>query len=145
MNISTYEARIKALEDQLNPPGPGGATGLLSVTVNPDIRGVNAQLAAMLPLLTGNREITILDENVQEGDTFTVSVTPSSDWKAVAFDPDGGGGMVPGETGETYTRTFEVHSEDDQGYLTVNCAASEEIPPASETDAALVKIQINPK
>lgn len=47
MNISTYEARIKALEDQLNPPGPAGGLVIESITISPDVAGINAILEEM--------------------------------------------------------------------------------------------------
>ena len=45
MNISTYESRIKALEDQLNPPEPSGSATIESISISPDINGINAILA----------------------------------------------------------------------------------------------------
>ena len=97
MNISTYEARIKALEDQLNPPAPGGSTGLLSVTVSPDITlsdgtSLNAKLAAMMPLEPG-AEQRILDTNAEfsQDTEYTVTAKPGNEWYGVVF----------GQTGQT--------------------------------------------
>ena len=45
MNISTYESRIKALEDQLNPPAPEDPE-IMSMTITPnktDVNGNNIQ------------------------------------------------------------------------------------------------------
>lgn len=90
MNISTYEARIKALEDQLNPPAPGGSTGLLSVVVTPDITlsdgtSLNAKLAEMMPIegtsdgVPQIRTITALPETPPESGTeYSFVVTPAS-------------------------------------------------------------------
>lgn len=47
MNISTYESRIKALEDQLNPPTPSGGAAIESITLSPDYGGINARLEKM--------------------------------------------------------------------------------------------------
>ena len=95
MNISTYEARIKALEDQLNPPAPGGSTGLLSVTVSPDITlsggtSLNAKLAAMMPLEPDARQdIVETDAEVAEDTEYTVTAKPGSEWYGIVVGPSG--------------------------------------------------------
>lgn len=147
MNISTYEARIAALEAQLGPePGPATKTGLLSVVFTPDFGGINARLAELLPMTSGVEKIEILDDTLKVGDTFSVSVTPGSDWKALAFDP--GAGVIPsaGDAGETFTATFEAIESEQAGiaYMFVNCASSEEIPPSGD-DYASIQIRINPR
>ena len=42
MNISTYESRIKALEDQLNPPAPRDPE-IMSMTITPNKTDVNGE------------------------------------------------------------------------------------------------------
>lgn len=97
MNISTYEARIKALEDQLNPPVPGGSTGLLSVTVSPDITlgdgtSLNAKLAALMPLEPdADQRILDTDAGLSRDTEYTVTAKPGNEWY----------GVVVGQTGRT--------------------------------------------
>lgn len=95
MNISTYEARIAALEAQLGPePGPGTETGILSVVVEPNIpleggSTVNDELSAVMPVTSGNTlgfTKTPLTPLV-ESSTYTVTVTPGSNWYAAIDRP----------------------------------------------------------
>ena len=86
MNISTYEARIKALEDQLNPPGPSGEGGILSVTVTPDITlfdgtTLSDWLSDTLPIAEGvvNQLLNSRDALIND-QLYEVSATPIGNW-----------------------------------------------------------------
>lgn len=112
MNISTYEARIKALEDQLNPPGPGGSTGLLSVTVSPDITlsdgtSLNAKIAEHMPILdTGEFPLNFNTQNaLEDGVAYSVTATPGSTWQASIYNGDEGSS---GTIGQPVTITIAV-------------------------------------
>ena len=100
MNISTYESRIKALEDQLNPPGPSGNAGnIVSISISPDFGNVNSKLAAMMPLRwedgTPNEELSesnrfhkidiSSDEAPEQPEQVSITVTPSSGGYPVAY------------------------------------------------------------
>lgn len=86
MNISTYEARIAALEAQLGP-GPGPETGLVSMVVTPDIllsdgTTINKKLGELLPMISGNKNVhyeTTADQ-IPVTTTFNVEITPGSEW-----------------------------------------------------------------
>lgn len=120
MNISTYESRIKALEDQLNPPGPGTENGLVSVVFTPDIilhggESLNSKIAALMPM--GPVAHTL--EEMTDGFTateYTVAVTPSQSWKAFYADD----GSDAGDAGETISKVLSIENNT----LEVNAFAS---------------------
>lgn len=116
MNISTYESRIKALEDQLNPPAPSGGVAIESITLSPDINGINAILAATqfnyedgesmgdgAPAWARGFNIT---RNTTETlpNTVEVTVTPRDDLY-VMYQDQQQGTFAYGEKGETVTFT----------------------------------------
>ena len=115
MNISTYESRIKALEDQINPPGPSGGTGLLSVVVTPDITlsdgtTVNQRLKEQLPMSeAGMLQLNETTLSLEAGEAFSVTVTPGSDWYAFKVLNEGGFAPDPLVKGTAYR--FEVEAE----------------------------------
>lgn len=88
MNISTYEARIAALEAQLGP-GPSGGTGLLSVVVTPDVElsdntTLNEKLAAMMPMEPGGEQrIEDKSAKIDNSMDYTITVTPASKWYGI--------------------------------------------------------------
>ncbi len=78
MNISTYEARIAALEAQLRP---GSANGILSMTITPDIvndgTSLKDRLQTMMPI-TDEREIIWNLQSALPESEYTVKITPSN-------------------------------------------------------------------
>ena len=119
MNISTYEARIKALEDQLNPPGPSEGLVIESIKLSPDLGGINAILEDM----TFDYESGASDESqppwartFEAGsataetlpETIDVTVTPAEGLYAFARDI-GGNTIYYGEIGSP--ATFTVHKK----------------------------------
>ena len=100
MNISTYEARIAALEAQLGP-GPSGGRGIESILISPDIGGINAVLAATSFYyedgLTSDEvpewgRLISVTKNTTDflPETVDVTVTPSDGLYAVYMDPSSG-------------------------------------------------------
>lgn len=144
MNISTYEARIKALEDQLNPPAPGGSTGLLSVTVSPDITlddgtSLNAKLAAMMPLRwedgtvdpeypTDHTMDIEFNTESQMGSSHTVTVKPSVNRYAMSYDKDQH--PVFGQLGQEIT--FDADLSDGNLVATFGAADSDNVDTITE-------------
>lgn len=119
MNISTYESRIKALEDQLNPPAPGGGLVIESITLSPDLGGINAILEDMTfdyesgatdgprpPWATTFKAESGTAETLPE--TIDVTVTPAEGLYAYARDM-GGNTIYYGEIGSP--ATFTVHKK----------------------------------
>lgn len=89
MNISTYEARIAALEAQLGP-GPGTAKGILSVVVTPDINlnngsTLNAALAEMMPVTETGDGYSVMVPAGTLGQSYSITLEVSSDKYAGAF------------------------------------------------------------
>lgn len=90
MNISTYEARIAALEAQLGPgPGPIPETGLVSAVVTPDITlddgtTINSKLAALMPIVSGDDQYLQYTSAspLTESANYTITITPVSNWYA---------------------------------------------------------------
>ena len=148
MNISTYEARIKALEDQLNPPGP--ETGLVSVVVTPDItlsdgKSLNAKIAEFMPMQSGEISVAGTPHNTvqfEEGTEFTFTVTPGSDWYGAGIIPKQG--MVTGEQGTPLVFTEKVFSD---GGVTLNlapkCGAAKSLPPGDDSPIISINISKN--
>ena len=115
MNISTYEARIKALEDQLYPPGE--ATGLLSLIVSPDITlsdssSLNSKLAELMPVENGVNVLDFVANALTVGDKYSFTYTPSSGYYAYDFS---GGDPVP--AGTPVTATAEVEFSPDGPHI----------------------------
>lgn len=111
MNISTYEARIKALEDQLNPPGPGGEPYVISAVVTPNITlneggTINEKLAALMPI-TENQENQNYGASLTVGDTYTVRVTPGENYYVYKMG-DNGPEWAGGAAGEAVDIQEEV-------------------------------------
>ena len=116
MNISTYEARIAALEAQLGPdPGPSGGVAIESITLSPDINGINAILAATQfnyedgePLDDGpawSRGFNITRNTTETlPSTIEVTVTPRDDLY-VMYQDQKNGTIAYGEKGEPVTFT----------------------------------------
>ena len=107
MNISTYESRIKALEDQLNPPA--GANGLLSLVITPDITlsdssSLNAKLAEMMPVENGVNVLDFVANALTVGDNYSFTYTPSAGYYAYGMD---GGDHTPAGTPVTATAEVE--------------------------------------
>ena len=89
MNISTYEARIAALEAQLGP-GPVPETGLVSMVITPDIlltdgTTINEKLNTFLPKESGVENLTFetTADQIPVITTFNVEIVPGSEWYAV--------------------------------------------------------------
>lgn len=86
MNISTYEARIAALEAQQGP-GPSDEGGILSVTVTPDINlslggTLNSWLSDNLPLADGKISQLLSSQDALINDQmYEVSATPGGNWR----------------------------------------------------------------
>lgn len=115
MNISTYESRIKALEDQLNPPAPSGGAAIESISISPDINGINAILANTQFNYEDGQPIDGAPEwlrgfNITQNttetlpDTLEVTIVPRNDLYAVYQDPNHGT-FAYGEKGEPVTYT----------------------------------------
>lgn len=145
MNISTYESRIKALEDQLNPPAPSGSTGLLSVVVSPDINlndgtTLNAKLAALMPVEPDEAPHIVETNAVVVEDTeYTVTATPGSGWYGVAFGPEG---QAIGDTAGTpvsLSLTPTVSGGDIQLAVTAGASATG----TEEGQASIVSLQLS--
>ena len=91
MNISTYEARIAALEAQLGPgPGPVQETGLVSMKITPDIlltdgTTLNEKLNTLLPKVSGTQNVSYetTADQIPVTDTFNVELVPGSEWYAL--------------------------------------------------------------
>ncbi len=96
MNISTYEARIAALEAQLGPgPEPVQETGIVSVVVTPDITlsdgtSLNAKLAEMMPIESGQENINTQSVGALETQ-YQVTIKPGTTWHARKSDNTFGG------------------------------------------------------
>lgn len=139
MNISTYESRIKALEDQLNPPGPSGPeTGLVSVVVTPDITlsdgtSLNAKLAAMMPKASGREVINENSLGALEAD-YRVTVKPGTDWYAYKS------GTTFGAQGEQVYNDEHVES----GMAFGTTAAATEDTSNQDAPNAVIRINITP-
>lgn len=131
MNISTYEARIAALEAQLGPgPGPVPETGIVSIKITPDLTlvgdvSLNSALRERLPLNSGEQEFTFNSiDHLENGDTYTVKVTPGTTWQANIVDSG-----EPGTIGETIERVCTVsHDELRIGVLAGEDLNSEDAP-----------------
>lgn len=117
MNISTYEARIKALEDQLNPPGPSGGVAIESITLSPDYGGINAILEDMtFDYESGETDVLqppwarnfYAERGTTDAipETIDVTVTPGEGLYAFVRDI-GGNTIYYGELGSP--ATFTVH------------------------------------
>lgn len=148
MNISTYEARIKALEDQLNPPGPGGSTGLLSVTVTPDITlsdgtSLNAKLAALMPMAPGKVETITTLRTPSLNETYSVTIVPGSAWRV--FTPtEGGGAPVYGDFGAALT--YNVSRNNDKVIIyasTISPDVPEGSAPSEESQYASLNATVS--
>lgn len=118
MNISTYEARIAALEAQLGPgPGPVPETGLASMVVTPNIllsdgTTINEKLGELLPMISGNKNVQYetTAEQIPVTTTFNVEITPGSEWYALkGFGEQGR--PIFGEKGEKNSLSFTPDSE----------------------------------
>ncbi len=119
MNISTYEARIKALEDQLNPPGPSGGTVIESITLSPDVAGINAVLEEMTfdyesgapdELIPWARKFLVTRSTKDTlPQTVDVTITPTEGLYAM-FNDTSTGTVSYGEIGApaTFTLTMET-------------------------------------
>ena len=146
MNISTYEARIKALEDQLNPPGPA-VSGLLSVVVNPEITladttSLNAKISEMMPIEPSNDPMfireTLLAGALVAGNVYNVSVTPSPDWYAViSAGPDPFISDTPG-----MTITNGITAVQDENYITLNVTVLASETGTEEGSSATLVLQL---
>lgn len=122
MNISTYEARIAALEAQLGPgpgpePGPVPETGLVSVVVTPDIllsdgTTINEKLGEMLPMASGTKKETFATtaDQIPVTTTFNVDIVPGSEWYG-SSGVDGEGQPIFGEKGERTSESFTPQNE----------------------------------
>lgn len=118
MNISTYEARIAALEAQLGPgPGPAPETGLVSMVVTPDIllsdgTTINEKLGELLPMASGTKSVTYntTADQIPVTTTFNVEITPGSEWYGLkGFSEQGQ--PIMGEKGEKTSLSFTTHNE----------------------------------
>lgn len=94
MNISTYESRIKALEDQLNPPAPpvDPRTGIQSIVITPDVANSNARLASMMPIAPVPYDpddspvlFTNINSDVDPETEYVITVTPGTEYYASSF------------------------------------------------------------
>ena len=121
MNISTYESRIKALEDQLNPPVPGpvAETGLISMTFTPDIlltdgTTINKKLGELLPMESGLQTVSFITttDQIPVTNTFTVNIVPGSEWYAKNGE-DEEENPTFGEKGERTYLSVTPHNEGD--------------------------------
>lgn len=122
MNISTYESRIKALEDQLNPPGPAGGLVIESITLSPDVAGINAVLEEMtfdyesgypdeiIPWARNFRVTRSTTDTLPQ--TVDVTITPTEGLYAM-FNDTSTGTVSYGEIGApaTFTLTRETGPE----------------------------------
>jgi len=143
MNISTYEARIAALEAQLGPePGPTPETGLASVVVTPDITlsdgtSLNAKLAAMMPVAESSVNwIDYAAPSLTVGTKYTVRVTPGENWYAYPFE-----GNRPiaaqGPAGEAAELEFEVILDSHENILRMFAAVGPTVEPDTNTMVSL--------
>lgn len=152
MNISTYEARIAALEAQMGPV-PGPETGLVSVVLNPDITlldgtTLNAKLAEMMPI-----ESTGVHQNIRAvasssslvlSQDYSVEVTPGASWCGLG-NAMGGSGMNVGEVGSPLTMQVSPALEavgHDWVVLRFAAGASSEPTPSQDT-ASMISVQIS--
>lgn len=134
MNISTYEARIAALEAQLGPgPGPSGpTTGLLSVTVNPDITlsdnsSLNDALADLMPIESGDSKTLSVTGDINTDVDYTITATPGSEWKIISpISP----GAAPGSP---VTGGLNVEYDGTTASATVTIIAGDDVPPTNTT------------
>lgn len=137
MNISTYEARIAALEAQLGPgPGPVQETGLVSVVVTPDIalsdgNSLNNIIATHMPLVSGEKIEALTREALAT--EYTVTITPGSSWKAFFT----GDGSDAGSVGETISKVYNVS----ENTLTFDVFASSD-PLDDEAPFAEIEVRI---
>lgn len=145
MNISTYEARIKALEAQLGPgPGPVPETGLVSIVFDPDIhlktnKTINETLSEITPKESGTEMISAETTTFDEGDEYSVTITPGSEWYGVVIKSDG---MGSGDQGEPYTAVAQVVKDANNNLvLNIGAGAAATIPPEDQ-DSPLVQIMI---
>ena len=140
MNISTYEARIKSLEDQLNPPGPpvDHRTGIQSVVITPDVAGSNAKLAAMMPIapvpFSSDVEALVLENITDEVDSntdYTITVTPGTDYYASNANR---GTTITGEP-----LTYVVHGHD---YIDTSVTATDVSMSSGSMPTMICKLDI---
>lgn len=138
MNISTYEARIAALEAQLGP-GPGPKTGLLSVVFNPDITlddesSLNEMLADLMPIESGDSKTVSVRGFINTDVDYTVTATPGSEWQVISP-------ISPGATpGRPVTGGLNVEYDGTTASANITLIAGDALPP---TNTAQLTLSIN--
>ncbi len=130
MNISTYEARIAALEAQMGPgPGPVQETGVVSITVTPNIQldngTLNNKLSQLMPLTTEGPYPVDYTTNTPMEQTYNVTVVPGSAWYGFA------GEVIGEEPGQPVTSQVTLGYEQNQEHLAFNAGALSD--PANES------------
>lgn len=143
MNISTYEARIAALEAQLGPePGPSGpTTGLLWVTVSPDITlsdnsSLNDALGDLMPIESGDSKTLSITGDINREVDYTVTATPGSEWQIISP-------ISPGTTpGSPVSGGLNVEYVGTTAKATSTIVAGDAFPPTN-TAQLILKINID--
>lgn len=113
MNISTYEARIAALEAQLGPgPGPVTGGGILSVVLTPDITlagnvSLNDGLTGVMPIEYGESKTKEGICDIEPNTPFNIELTPDSNGYPFYEDPSSGDYVV-GDKGQSMK--FQINS-----------------------------------
>lgn len=113
MNISTYEARIAALEAQLGPgPGPVTGGGILSVVLTPDITLVgnvsfNDGLTGKMPIEYGESKTEEGVCDIEPNTPFNIELTPDSNGYPFYEDPSSGDYVI-GDKGQSMN--FQINS-----------------------------------
>lgn len=123
MNISTYEARIAALEAQQGPePGPVQETGVISITVHPDIllnngNTLNDKLSLLMPSTKEGQIFSDHTTDTAMEKTYNITVVPGSAWYGFV------GNAIGEEPGQPVTGSVTLNYEQDHEHLAVNAGA----------------------
>lgn len=136
MNISTYEARIAALEAQIGP-GPGPSTGsVLSVVVTPDITlnnetTLNEKLATLMPVTEFKQMEEYGTPSLTVGDVYTYRVTPSENYYVYTVEDEPV--AATGDAGEAVDIQVEVAEGHRDKYIAITALAGPTVEPDENT------------